>query len=295
MPSGTKEIQRRIRSVTNTKKITKAMELVSAAKMRRAVQAVLATRQYARTAWNIVQDLAAKTDPEQHQLLQTREKIQRIGMIMITSNRGLCGGFNRELVETAGNYASAQGVPVDVILMGKKGSTIQRQGHTIVADFDKLDVAESVRDVQAMARMVITDYLDGKYDKIAIAYTDYQSAIKQTPHIRQLLPIIKEDAELGQTEGAAEIATKQDFEYMFEPSPAAVLQAMLYRLTELQVYQALLESNASEHSARMFSMRNASDAATDMIKDLTLTFNQARQQSITSELAEISASRAAIT
>ncbi|MFZ6036293.1 MAG: ATP synthase F1 subunit gamma [Patescibacteria group bacterium] len=295
MPSGTKEIQRRIRSVTNTKKITKAMELVSAAKMRRAVQAVLATRQYARTAWNIVQDLAAKTDPEQHQLLQTREKIQRIGLIVIASNRGLCGGFNRELVETAGNYASAQGVPVDVILMGKKGSTIQRQGHTIVADFEKLDVAESVRDVQAMARLVITDYLDGKYDKIAIAYTDYKSAIKQTPRISQLLPIVKEDTELGQTQGAAEIETKQEFEYMFEPSPAAVLNAMLYRLTELQVYQALLESNASEHSARMFSMRNASDAATDMIKDLTLTFNQARQQSITSELAEISASRAAIT
>lgn len=271
------------------------MELVSAAKMRRAVQAVLATRQYARTAWNIVQDLAAKTDPEQHQLLQTRDTIKRIGMIVITSNRGLCGGFNRELVETAAQYASTQGVPVDVILMGKKGSTIQRQGHTIVADFDKLDVAESVRDVQAMARLVITDYVDGKYDKIVIAYTDYKSAIKQTPRISQLLPIVKEDAELGQTQGAAEIETKQDFEYMFEPSPAAVLNAMLYRLTELQVYQALLESNASEHSARMFSMRNASDAATDMIKDLTLTFNQARQQSITSELAEISASRAAIT
>lgn len=294
MPSGTKEIQRRIRSVGNTKKITKAMELVAASKMRKAVNAVLGTREYSNTAWRIIQDLSATTDPRHHILLQQREQISRIAAVLVSSNRGLCGGFNREIVDETVRYCQSQDTAVDVISMGTKGQAIRKRGYEIVADFEKADVAESVREIQGMSKLVIDDYISGKYDKVVIAYTDYQSAIKQVPRVRQLLPIVRQDSELGSVDRQPEERLTEVYEYAFEPSPAAVLEQMLYRVTELQIFQAVLESNASEHSARMIAMRNASDAASDMIDDLTLTFNQARQQSITSELAEISASRAAI-
>lgn len=303
MPLATREIKRRIRSVANTKKITKAMELVAAAKMRKAVSAVLATRAYARSAWEIVKNLSQKTDPAQHPLLQKRDQVKKIGMILITSNRGLCGGFNREIVEDVADYLRAQqkahvGAKAEVFLLGKRGRDIMfKYNHQIVAEFDKLDVTTQIREITPLAKVAIGDYISGKYDKIAIAYTDYRSAISQKPRIKKLLPIERQDDELGQV-GVGSLANKaelKDYEYLFEPSPDAVLEIMLYRLIELQIYQALLEANASEHSARMMAMRNASEAAADMIDDLTLTFNQARQQTITAELADISAGRAAVT
>ncbi|MFA5134399.1 MAG: ATP synthase F1 subunit gamma [Patescibacteria group bacterium] len=302
MSLGTREIKRRIKSVANTKKITKAMELVAAAKMRKAVDAVLATRSYSDTAWNIVRDLSARTDPAFHPLLRKREgAIKKIGLILVASNRGLCGSFNRDIIDAVAAYMRHHkrehvDVTAEVLLMGTRGKDIMfRHGHSVVAEFTKVDVATRVSEVTPLSQMVIADYLAEKYDKVAIAYTDYFSAISQKPRIKQLLPIGREDTELGYVARSAEDAAGgKDFEFLFEPSPDAVLDQMLERLIELQVYQALLESNASEHSARMLAMRNASDAAGDMIDDLTLTFNQARQQAITSELADISAGSAAI-
>lgn len=300
MPLATKEIKRRLRSIANTKKITKAMELVAAAKMRKAVQSVLATRAYSNAAWQIVKDLSARTDPAHHPLLQKKDKIKSIGVVLMTSNRGLCGGFNREIVETVADYLKDKaGAAVEVSLVGKRGRDIMyRHDHKVVAEFTKADVAASITEVTALAKLIIGDYLSGKYDKVVMAYTDYESAVKQRPRIRKLLPIEQEDDELGFADKAKKQAEadkgQRDYEYLFEPSPDAVLDQMLYRLIELQIYQALLESNASEHSARMIAMRNASEAASDMIDDLTLTFNQARQQAITSELADISAGTAAV-
>ncbi len=303
MSQANREIKRRIRSVGNTKKITKAMELVAAAKMRKAVDAVLATRSYANAAWQIVQDLSARTDPRHSTLLQSRDAVQRIGVILITSNRGLCGGFNREIIEQTVRFCRQQqqihaDCAVDIYLMGKRGQDIwHKYGYKVVAEFEKQDVATSSVEVSALAKMVIADYINGKYDKIVLAYTDYHSAIRQEPRLRQLLPVTGEDEALGQVNnrGESEQAQTDAYEYIFEPSPAVVLEQMLYRLIELQAYQGLLESNASEHSARMMAMRNASDAASDMIDDLTLTYNQARQQAITTELADISAGTAAVT
>jgi len=299
MPLATREIKRRIRSIQNTHKITKAMEMVAAAKMRKAVQAVLATRAYARSAWEIIRDLAAKTDPSRHPLLQKREKVKRLGLIAIASNRGLAGGFNREIVEKVADYLKKQKeqkvqIAAEVILMGKKGRDIMfKYGHQIVAEYDKLDVSPGVAEITAMAKTVITEYISGKYDKVVIAYTDYQSAMIQKAKIRKILPIEREDDELGFVTGTKP-EKLEEYEYLFEPSPDAVLEQMLYRLIELQIYQALLETDASEHSARMLAMRNASEAASDMIFDLTLSYNQARQQAITAELADISAGRAAV-
>lgn len=301
MSLGTREIKRRIKSVGNTKKITKAMELVAAVKMRKAVEAVLATRAYSNAAWEIIQDLSAKTDPRHHILLRKRDTIKRIGVVLFASNRGLCGGFNREVVDELAVQLKKErednaGVAIEIILMGKRGSDIMhKHGHEIIADFDKVDVAMSIAEVTVISKMVLSDFVNKKYDRVLLAYTDFKSAISQKPYVRKLLPIEREDTELGHVDGTEQKEIKKDFEYTFEPSPDVVLEQMLSRLIELQIYQALLESNASEHSARMLAMRNASDAAGDMIDDLTLTFNQARQQAITSELADISAGSAAIT
>ncbi|XOU93877.1 MAG: ATP synthase F1 subunit gamma [Candidatus Kerfeldbacteria bacterium] len=305
MPLATKEIKRRLRSISSTKKITKAMELVAASKMRKAVKSVLETRHYANTAWDIVKNLSAKTDASHHPLLERKEsKDGKIGIIMINSNRGLCGGFNREIVEKVAGYLDKKKKEknieeiADIFLMGDRGKDIMHQyNHKIIANFPKPETAESVTEISAIAKMVITDYLSGKYERVVIAYTDYKSAVSQEAYIRKLLPISKEDNELGHVikdkKDNVEAETT-DLEYTFEPSPDVVLDQMLHRLIELQVYQALLESNASEHSSRMVAMRNASDAAGDMIDDLNLTFNQARQQAITSEIAEISAGAAAV-
>lgn len=279
------------------------MELVSASKMRRAVKAVLATRSYANSAWEIIKNLSAKTDPGHHPLLEKRDKVKKVGLILITSNRGLCGGFNREIIELVAKYIKNHKnenieLEAEVFLMGVRGRNIMYQhGHEIVAEFTKLDVATRITEVTPLAKMVMADYISGKYDKVVVAYTDFYSAIAQKPKIKKLLPIEREDDELGYVyEEETSLAKKEikDFEYLFEPSPDVVLDQMLYRIIELQIYQALLETNASEHSARMMAMRNASEAALDMIDDLTLSYNQARQQTITAELADISAGRAAV-
>ena len=219
---------------------------------------------------------------------------------MFVSNRGLCGGFNREIIEQTAKYCSEQkkrlGSEIEIFLIGKRGREIAyKYGYSVVAEFEKADVAEKITEITPLAKMVIADYIASKYDKVAIAYTDYRSAISQKPRIRKLLPIEKQDDELGYVSEEKEKPDNvKDYEYLFEPSPNVVLEQMLYRLIELQIYQALLESNASEHSARMMAMRNATEAAGDMIDDLTLTFNQARQQAITAELADISAGAAAV-
>lgn len=276
------------------------MELVAASKMRKAVNAVLETRDYANSAWGIVKNLAAKTDPSKHPLLARRDKVKKVGLIMITSNRGLCGGFNREIIETVATYMRKHKkenieVEAEVFLLGKRGRDIMfKHGHEIIAEFTKLDVATRITEVTPLAKAVIGDYISGKYDKVVIGYTDFQSAIKQVPRVKKLLPIDQEDDELGFVSSTQSRVEHDAFDYTFEPSPDAVLDQMLSRLIELQVYQALLESNASEHSARMFAMRNASDAAGDMIEDLTFAFNQARQEAITTELADISGGRSAL-
>ena len=316
--ASTRDIQRRIKSVRNTKKITKAMELVSAAKMRKAVEAVLKTRSYANLSWLTVLNLAkiARQDKSLHRLLNPREDIKRIGIILITSNRGLCGGFNasilnkvRESVKKHHYENDKIKIEAEFVLVGKKGASIYHKfGHTVVAEFPKLDIVTEVNEVVPIAKMIIDDYLSGKYDRIMIAYTDFVSAVKQVPRVKQLLPVDLSETEeylgsVGHGEEKSDakeiIEKKQDKyfegqEYIFEPSAKQVLDEMIPRLLEIQMFQALLESNASEHSARMVAMRNATDAAGDMIDDLTLTYNKARQAAITAEIAEIAGGAAAL-
>jgi F-type H+-transporting ATPase subunit gamma len=199
-------------------------------------------------------------------------------------------------------------VEADFILLGKRGKAIKRYfSYNIAADFPKEDLSTGISEVTAIAKMAISDYLSGKYDKIMVAYTDFVSAAKQAPRVKQLLPVDTKahDEYLGIIGEGSKVSTTKDFikekkeqhlrdekftyEYTFEPSPKEVLDAMIPRLIEVQLYQAVLESNASEHSARMNAMHQATEAAKDMVNELTLFYNKARQASITAEIAEISA------
>ncbi|MDP2736829.1 MAG: ATP synthase F1 subunit gamma [bacterium] len=316
MPSS-RDIKNRIKSISNTKKITKAMEMVAASKMRKAVEAVLRTRTYANLSWltvlNLSQSMNGKNEAL-HQLLTPRKEIKKIGIILITSNRGLCGGFNaaiinkvHESVEKYQKIGEQVVIEAEFVLIGKKGAAIHHRGHEIIADFPKLDLASEVNEIVPIANLIIGEYLNGKYDKVMVAYTDFISSSKQVPRVKQILPIEIDQADeylgivgqdtrigldkefVGDKEEKYLRSGKFNYEYTFEPSPAEVLDQMLPRLIEIQLYQALLESNASEHSARMAAMHQATEAAGDMVGELTLSFNKARQASITSEIAEISA------
>jgi F-type H+-transporting ATPase subunit gamma len=303
MPQLTREIKRRIKSIGNTKKITKAMELVSASKMRKAVNNVLMSRPYANLSWQTVLNLASRTQSKFHPLLFKRP-IKKIGLILVTSNRGLCGSFNNQVINKAVSFIKQEqknlDVKVESVVLGKKGrDAMLKHNSAIVAEFAKLDITTKVEDIRALSRLVIKDYLVKKFDQVLVVYTDYISSLSQKPRVLQLLPIdVKSvDKYLGVVKsGSKETAeaVTANFEYLFEPSPDKVLAELLPRLIEVKIYQAILESDASEHSARMISMQNASGSASDMIDSLTLAFNSARQSAITSELADISGGKAAL-
>jgi len=306
MPQTTADIKRRIKSIGSTKKVTKAMELVSAAKMRKAIASVLSTRSYSRLAWDLLKRLSQRTDSKYHALLKTRKNVKKIGLVLITSNRGLCGSFNYQIINRAHDFIKHQknevGLEADLVIMGKRGRDVMfKHGHTVIAEFNKLDITTAIEEIRPLAKLLINDYLTGKYDKVMVAYTDFISTLVQKPRLMQLLPIVKfdEDKYLGQADKEQKAAAKEQdgvlkYEYLFEPNPEKVLDQLLPRMLEMQIYQAILESDASEHSARMIAMRNASDSASDMISALTLAFNKARQSSITAELADISGGRAAV-
>lgn len=314
MAKGTREIRRKIKSIKNTKQITKAMELVAASKMRRAVSHTLALRPYARLAQALLQNLSERTrsftkEEKIHPLhpLLVRREVKKVLVTVISSDRGLCGGFNTQLFRKLTEYINSEKKKknppeISFLAIGKKAQDfLRRTGSKIIAAYPAMSNHSSLHDTYPVSRMVLQDYMNGTYDKIMLIYTDFISAISQKPTLRRLLPLsryaLEEMIEGIETHGyrADSLSEKAAaLEYLFEPSPQEVLDMLLPRLTEMQIYQAILEATASEHSARMFAMRNATDNASEFIADLTLTYNQMRQASITAELAEISAGRAAL-
>ncbi len=303
MPQATRDIQRRIKSVKNTKKITKAMELVAAAKMRRAVARVLASRAYSDLSWQTVLHLCKKLDTTEHPFFKEKKDIKNVAIVLISTNRGLCGSFNVNLVKKvieSIKIHNPHSRVTDIITCGSKGrNEARRHNLTLIADFPKEDITDDSAVVRPISHLIIEDFLAGKYDKVFVAFTDFQSPLRQVPHVKQLLPIVPEiDERLGHIiheKGKVEEINVDNFgDFLFEPDRRRVLDAFLPRLIEVQIYQAVLESEASEHSARMFAMRNASDAASEMIDELTLVYNQARQAGITAEIAEIAGGSAAV-
>jgi len=281
------------------------MELVAASKMRKAISNVLASRPYAEAAWRAIREIAKVTDPGLHPLLSTKPGAGRVLVILFTSDRGLCGGFNAQMLRKTNEFVKgvAEGMEVDFITIGKKGQgAVRRFGLNLVASFIELEAHPTVTDIRPIADLASRDFIDGKYEAVYLAFTDYVSALIQKPNISQLLPLARigglgevgETGEREQRSAGEELEVGGRREYVFEPSPEAVLREMLPRLVEAQVYQAILESSASEHSARMVAMRSATDAASEMIDSLTLTYNRVRQAGITAEIAEISSGKAAL-
>lgn len=277
-----------MRSVKNISQVTRALEAVSASKVRKAQQAVTATRQYANKAFQVLQHLGLQpgSAASLHPLLAQRDSVKNITVVLITSDRGLCGAYNTNIVRTAINFARQQTVPVKFVAVGRKGrDLLLRRRQTIVGEFVNLPGNPSFANISPIGQIVVEDYLAGRTDEVYLAYTDYVNTLRQEPRVKSLLPLLPEVAKEA-TEG---LTTPKGpaAAYIYEPSQSGLLDVIVPRFTELQVYQAVLEAMASEHSARMVAMRNATDSAKDLLGALQLQYNKARQLSITSDLLDI--------
>ena len=293
-------IRDRIRSVENTAKVTKAMELVAASKMRRAQDRALSARPYADEMRAVLARLAQSTDAggadaeELHPLLEQRP-IAHFAFIHITANRGLAGGLNGNM-NRAGAALALERQPhverVSVLPVGRKGRDFfRRAGFPEIAEFTDLGDYPEVSDTLPISRLVVDDYVGGEIDQVYIGFQQFVNTAVQRPTLRQILPIEPPaDLDLEAMAGAA----GRGADFIFEPSPQALLETLLPRYVEMQVYGAVLEAAASEQSARMVAMHAATDAAGDMVTDLTLTYNKARQELITGDLLDIVGGTAAV-
>ncbi len=297
--ASTKEIKRRIKSVKSTKKITKAMELVAASKMKRAVSQTLASRLYSSYSWDILTSLSERLENVNHKFFTTNNSPKSL-IVLITSNRGLCGGYNSQIIKKtismikSEQSASNTETKVDIITVGKKGDgAMRRTGQNIIATFTDIPDNVSMRDLSSLSTYLADEFKAEKYSRVYIAYTDFISALNQKPVIRKILPIEKEELK-EVIELNLEKKEKKEIPYLVEGDVEQLLENLAEKLIRMQIYQMMLESNASEQSSRMVAMKNASDAAGEMIDDLTLVFNKARQANITREISEISAGMASI-
>lgn len=278
-------IRRRIRGIRSTAKITRAMEMIATSKMRRAQERGLAGRPYSEKIYQVIADLAALPQEGKlaHPLLQ-RRPVTKIAVVHITPDRGLCGGLHANVNRKTASFILEQNVPVTLIIIGRKGiDFMRRYGRDIRAEFTQLGDQPSLLDTLPISHIIIDDYINGVIDLVYLVYAQFISTMVQRPILQQILPV----------EPAA-IPTAQNVDYIYEPSPEMVLGELLPRFVEMQVYHAILESIASEQSARMVAMRNATDNANELIEDLTLIYNKARQEAITKELLDITGGAAAL-
>ncbi len=278
MPS-VRDIRRRIRSVDNTGKVTNAMSLIAASKMRRAQNAVLQGRPYSEKILDVIAHLAAQPadDVTANQPLLQIRPVERISVLVISPDRGLCGGMHANLNRRVGQFMLDQAVPVQVVAVGRKGRDFMvRSGSDLRAVFTDLGETPSLLDTLPISDMLVESYADTEADEVYVAYTRFNSTLSQTPVVERLLPITP-----------SELTGAERVGYIYEPDNLSVLRSLLPRFIEMQVYHAMLESIASEQSARMVAMRNATDNAKQLSEDLTLVMNKLRQESITNELLDL--------
>ena len=301
--AGTKEIKRRIKSIKNTKKITKAMELVAASKMKRAVSSTLASRLYAEYSWEVLTSIAQNVEELNHPLLSEREEKNKKGnilLVLITSNRGLCGAYNAQIIKKSISLLKNQNANVEVVSVGRKGDlAMRRLGIKVIASFTDLSNEISLSEIIPISKLIMDEYIALHYDKVIVAYTDFISALTQKANLRQIIPVRKESLRefiesVGENIENILEQKKVKTDYLFEGDKEKLISSLAEKLTRMQIYQMLLESNASEQSSRMIAMKNASEASGEMIDDLTLVFNKARQSNITREISEISAGMASV-
>ena len=282
-----REMRLRIKSVKNISQVTRALEAVSAAKVRKAVQAVTATRSYATKAWQVLTHVAAQPGRHSlHPLLTERPDPKNALVIVLTGDRGLAGAYNTNVIRYVAQRFDQYRLPVKYIAVGRKGRDLLiRRRKQVIADFSNLPAAPSFADVSAVGRMAVDDFLKGEVDEVYLIYTDFVNMGRQVATMKKLLPL-----EVSSGEGRV-----VDFEphngpaaaYEYEPDQREILDEIIPRFTALQVYQAVLESQASEHAARMIAMRNATDNAKELVGALQLAYNKVRQQAITNDILDI--------
>ncbi len=294
MASG-KDIRRRIKGVKSTGKITRAMEMISAVKMRRAVERAIAMRPYAIATLSVLHRVTEAVRFEEHPLLTDRP-IKKELYIVITSNRGLCGSFNTQVLKKLREVRAEDKTREAVfITLGKKGEqAVRRMQGDIIASFTDVFDYPRVTDMRPVTKVILDEFLSGRVDRVVMVYTDYVSALVQRVKVRALLPVTEKDAKKMLDEIGLDTTTPAKGDFLIEPLPELVLETIVPRLIEAELYHAVLESNASQEAARMVAMRSATDAAKEMTADLTLAYNQLRQQKITQEIAELSAGMAAV-
>ena len=276
--ANTQDIKRRIKSISNTRQLTRAMKMVSAAKLRRAQERILAARPYAEGTEKVLQNLAARAGDESSPLLQVHGD-RRVAIVLVTGDKGLCGAFNSSIIRQAENLAkSLDGKEITFNTIGRKGRAyFQRRGYTITNEWEEVfrDISFSL--VQKISSTIIKLYVDQEVDQVYLVYNRFKSAMQSIPVERQLLPVKPVEFEPGE----------YPEEYLYEPAAGVLLAELLPHYVEVEVYRAMLESVAAEHAARMTAMDSATNNAGDLIDSLTLTMNRARQASITTEIIEV--------
>jgi F-type H+-transporting ATPase subunit gamma len=283
MPSE-REIRRRIRSVRNIQQVTKAMQTVAASRMRRAQQHVLASRPYEERLRTILNELGPYADPEVHPLLARRET-RRAAVILITTDRGLVGALNTNLIRSALRHSETLPGTTWIAVGRKAIAQLRRLRQRTAAEFSGFSERPTTQDTSIVARVAIEEFVSARVDEVYVAYTHFINTLRQVPTVRRILPIAPEEEDLDKA---------PPLQYIFEPDAPTVLEAVLPRLVELTVYQAALDNAASEQSARMVAMRSATDNATELLDDLTLAANKARQGRITKEMLEIASGAEAL-
>ena len=283
-----REMRMRIRSVRNISQVTRALEAVSASKVRRAINAVNATRPYATKAWQVLTHVAEQPGREQlHPLLIERTQIENTLAVVITGDRGLAGAYNTNIIRHTAQKFDDYKVPVKYIAIGRKGrDLLLRRRKQVIAEFSNLPAAPSFADVSAIGRMAVDTFLSGEVDEVWLVYTNFHTMARQEPQIQKLLPLELE-AEHEHVIIDRTQTRKTAAAYIYEPAEGEILDEIIPRFTALQVYQAILESLASEHAARMIAMRNATDNAHELVGALQLAYNKVRQQAITNDILDI--------
>lgn len=280
--AGAKEIRSKIASIKNTQKITRAMEMVAASKMRKTQDRMRASKPYAAKIYDVVKHVARATSEYRHAFMAERE-IKRIGLIVVTSDRGLCGGLNanllRETIRRMHEWRNA-GKEIDLCVIGRKGQAFfKRVGGNVLASADHLGDTPSIQNIIGVVRVMINAFYEGQIDALHVVYNEFVNTMTQKPTVKQLLPLPVSEAD-GDT-------MAHHWDYIYEPDAKELLDALLERYIELQTYQAVVENIACEQAAKMIAMKSATDNAGELIKEFQLAYNKARQAAITQELAEI--------
>lgn len=286
--SGAKEIRTKIASIKKTQKITRAMEMVAASKMRKTQDRMAASRPYAKKIYQVITHIAMGHLEYRNQFLEERE-VKRVGVILISTDRGLCGGLNTNLFKAVANFVKSkqnENIEIDFCVLGRKGDAfLRRSGGNVVAFADNLGDSPSISDLTGVVKVMMDAYAEGKIDALYVGFNEFINTMSQKPQVQQLLPLPKDEENED---------LKHYWDYIYEPDARELLNGLLKRFIELEVYQAMVENIACEQAAKMIAMKSASDNAGDLIKEFQLAYNKARQSAITQELSEIVGGAAAL-